>query len=132
MTEQELKDMRRKKYLAEHGLTETTAPKLTKRRPMFYEYQPRKGREYVRALVRRRDGFTCQDCGIVRTPEQSHETGKRQLDVHHLNGLCGKRSHTYDRVSEMSGLITLCHKCHFNRHDYSTRFDKVTIPSRNR
>lgn len=43
----------------------------------------------------------------------------RRFDIHHLNGLCGKRSLKYDKVDAMPGLITLCHKCHFNRHDWS-------------
>ncbi len=77
------------------------------------------GRDRTRNLVRIRDKFTCQECGLVRTPKMCKISSKRNLDIHHLNGMCGKKSKGYDKVSEMNGLITLCHKCHFNRHDWS-------------
>lgn len=76
------------------------------------------GRDMVRFIVRRRDNFTCQDCGKVRTPKMSKKLGKRQFDVHHLNGLCGKKSRGYDKISEIDTLITLCHKCHYNRAEH--------------
>lgn len=76
------------------------------------------GREYTRNLVRIRDKWTCQDCGDKRTREWATKHNKRCHDVHHLNGLCGKKSRGYDRVADMDGLITLCHKCHFRRHDW--------------
>lgn len=70
------------------------------------------GRDYVREKVRERDKRTCQnkECG------KKWEEGMRRFDVHHLNGLCGKKSQKYDRISEMDGLITLCHKCHLSLH----------------
>ena len=68
------------------------------------------GRDYVRELVRIRDGRTCQRCG------KGWCRSKRRLDVHHLNGLCGKKSRAYDRLADMPGLITLCHKCHLKHH----------------
>ena len=77
------------------------------------------GRGHNRMRVRERDNFTCQDCGEIRTPETATKQGKRLFDVHHLNGLCGKKSKGYDTVSELGVLITLCHKCHYNRHDFS-------------
>ena len=67
-----------------------------------------KGREFTREAVRRRDNYTCQSCG------KKHVEGKRRLDVHHLNGICGKKSRSYDRVKDHKDLITLCHKCHLN------------------
>lgn len=73
------------------------------------------GRDRTRELVRKRDNFTCQDCKKV------WEIGMRRFDVHHLNGLCGKKSRGYDKVSDMKGLITLCHKCHFNRPEHAQR-----------
>lgn len=79
------------------------------------------GRERTRLIVRIRDKFTCQDCKEVRTPKQARLKGVRMFDVHHLNGLCGKKSKGYDKVSETEGLITLCHRCHFNRHDWQPR-----------
>lgn len=87
---------------------------------VYGEFQ---GRERTRMLVRIRDNFTCQNCGVVRTIEEARKNKKRLFDIHHLNGLCGKKSRSYDKVSEMDGLITLCHKCHFNRHDKSKKFE---------
>lgn len=80
----------------------------------------KKGREYTRSLVRERDNYQCQDCGRIRTPKRAKKLDKRMFDVHHLNGLCGKKSHKYDRVSDMFNLITLCHKCHFNRPEHKS------------
>lgn len=80
-----------------------------------------KGTERTRMLVRVRDGFACKDCGDVRTPEYAEQMGKRLHDVHHLLGLCGKRSKKYDKVADMDGLVTLCHKCHFNRPEHATK-----------
>ena len=76
------------------------------------------GRDYVRMLVRMRDNFTCADCKKRRTPKWAKYIGKRLYDIHHLNGLCGKKSHGYDRLEDMDGLITLCHRCHFNRPEH--------------
>ena len=73
------------------------------------------GRDLIREKVRRRDKHTCQDCKKV------WGRGMRRFDIHHLNGLCGKKSRKYDRVSEMDNLITLCHKCHFNRPEHPHR-----------
>jgi transposase-like protein len=87
-----------------------------------------RGRDYARNKVRERDNYTCQECGKRVTPEQVAKHNERQpsnknrmksLDVHHLNGLCGKNSTGYDSVKDIGGLITLCHKCHYNRHDFS-------------
>lgn len=77
-----------------------------------------KGRERTRMLARIRDKFTCQDCGLVRTPKTAKKINKRLFDIHHLKGKCGKKSRGYDKISDLKRLITLCHKCHFNRHDF--------------
>jgi 5-methylcytosine-specific restriction endonuclease McrA len=74
---------------------------------------PSRGREFTRELVRIRDKHTCQDCHTVWT------LGTRRFDVHHLNGLCGKKSKGYDRKGDLTGLITLCHKCHYRRSDHT-------------
>ena len=75
------------------------------------------GREHTRVKVRERDNHSCQNCG------KKKKKNGRALDVHHLNGECGKKSRKYDKVSEMNGLITLCHKCHYNRHDRSEKLN---------
>lgn len=94
---------------------------------MYCEYKKRRitGRDLVREKVRQRDDYTCQDCGSIRTPKSCIKFNKKNFDVHHINGLCGKRTKGYDRLSEMSGLITLCHKCHYNRHDKSDSLKKM-------
>lgn len=68
------------------------------------------GRDYTRQKVRIRDKHTCQMCGVKWQPPS------RRFDVHHLNGLCGKKSRGYDSVSDTDGLITLCHRCHISTH----------------
>jgi 5-methylcytosine-specific restriction endonuclease McrA len=78
----------------------------------------KKGRDLNREKVRVRDNHTCQDCG------KKWEEGQRRFDVHHLNNLCGKKSRGYDKISEMDILITLCHKCHFNRPEHKTKINK--------
>ena len=91
------------------------------------------GRELVREKARKRDNWTCQDCGLIKYPWDIKEHNKnikglkgriKSLDIHHLNGLCGKKSKGYDKVSEIDGLITLCHKCHFNRPEHTTKKNK--------
>jgi len=85
--------------------------------------KPKKGElqgvNKTREKVRIRDNHTCQDCG------KKWEKDKRRFDCHHLNGLCGKKSRKYDRVSDMGGLITLCHKCHFNRPEHRVKRKKL-------
>ena len=72
---------------------------------------PQQGRERTRMIRRIRDNFTCQRCGRI------WKTGQRHFDNHHINGLCGKRSRLYDKVEDLDGLITYCHKCHFAQHE---------------
>lgn len=90
----------------------------------------RTGRSHVRDLVRGKDNFTCQDCKEIRTPEFVAEhnnkceglRGRIKLfDVHHVSGLCGKKSRGYDSIRDLAVLVTLCHKCHYLRHDFSKR-----------
>lgn len=73
----------------------------------------------TREIVRKRDNYTCQVCKKI------WKKGQRRFDVHHLNGLCGKRSKKYDKVSDIDGLITLCHKCHFNYPSHSQKLSPV-------
>lgn len=89
-----------------------------------------KGRERARMMVRIRDNFTCQDCGETRTYEEVKKynsgnptlKGKMKLfDVHHINGLCGKKSRSYDATDDLSGMVTLCHRCHYNRPEHTSK-----------
>lgn len=72
------------------------------------------GRERTRELVRIRDKHTCQNCKKVWT-------SGRRFDVHHLNGVCGKKTRSYDSIFDLLGLITLCHKCHYHHPEHSQR-----------
>ena len=83
------------------------------------------GRDVVREKVRMRDNRTCQDCGKI------WEEGNRRFDIHHLNGLCGKKSKGYDRVADMDGLITLCHRCHFKRPEHKNNSPEWLAKHRN-
>jgi hypothetical protein len=88
--------------------------------PYCFECLPQNagGRDRKRFLVRARDNFTCQECGLVRRPTEC-KNGKKNLDVHHLNGLCGKLSVACKNEVDISQMITVCHKCHYNRFDHS-------------
>lgn len=66
------------------------------------------GMDYTRELVRIRDKYTCLKCA------KKWKRGNRRFDVHHLGGLCGRFSRSYDKVEDMGNLVTLCHKCHLN------------------
>jgi len=76
------------------------------------------GRDRNREYVRIRDKHTCQDCKKIWVKKT------RRFDVHHLNGLCGKKSKGYDCVKDMQGLVTLCHKCHYNRPEHRCKDSK--------
>lgn len=101
---------------------------------------PIKGRERARMMVRERDNFTCKDCGAVRTPRQVKKynskmptlRGRMKLfDVHHINGLCGKNSRGYDSTRDLSGLITLCHRCHYQRPEHGQRVKRLAAANDN-
>lgn len=83
--------------------------KQTKIKPDHYTkmIMYRGGRDYVRELVRQRDGRICQMCGKV------WEFGMRRFDVHHIYS-CGSKSKAYDKVSEIDSMVTYCHKCHLS------------------
>lgn len=68
------------------------------------------GRDFTRQKVRIRDKLTCQRCGKKWLPTM------RRFDVHHLKGLCGKKSKAYDKSKDMKILITYCHRCHLTLH----------------
>lgn len=89
-----------------------------------------KGRERARMQVRIRDNFTCQDCGLRRTHREVTRYNKKvsglkgkmkNLDVHHTGGMCGKNSRGYDRVEDIEGMTTLCHRCHYNRPEHRVK-----------
>lgn len=79
------------------------------------------GRERTRMFVRVRDDFTCQTCKQVLLPSEARNQGRKLFDVHHLGGKCGTMSRAYDSIKDLSGLITLCHKCHFNHPEHTLK-----------
>ena len=76
------------------------------------------GRDYIREQIRIRDNRTCQTCRKVWI------FGTRRFDIHHLGGLCGKKSKRYDKYDDEAVLITLCHKCHFNHPEHTLKTRK--------
>jgi hypothetical protein len=80
------------------------------------------GMDYTREVVRIRDQHTCKGCSKVWVH------GERRFDVHHLNGVCGKRSRKYEKISAIDGLITLCHKCHLNLESVRGRIVHKSSP----
>ena len=83
----------------------------------------REGRDHTRELVRHRDNYTCQTCKKVWVP------GMRRFDVHHLHGVCGQKSLSYDHKRDIKNLLTLCHKCHFNHPQHTIKGRKLSTPS---
>lgn len=88
------------------------------------------GRSRAREMVRLRDKHTCRDCGFkLKTVDvllynmsiKTLKGKKKSLDVHHINGQCGKNSVGYDSPKDISGMITLCHRCHYNRPEHATK-----------
>lgn len=60
--------------------------------------------------IRKRDNHECQLCGAKKT----------QLDVHHIRYIPGREAWDYDD----GDLVTLCHKCHEEIHDWMD-FEKL-------
>ncbi len=57
--------------------------------------------------VRKRDKDTCQICG-------SGQTGKRRLDVHHMDEKEEGKDREFKENHNMKKMVTLCRKCHMN------------------
>jgi 5-methylcytosine-specific restriction endonuclease McrA len=60
-----------------------------------------------RNLARKRDGYTCQDCGITEMALG------RQLDVHHIVRFSDFPDSS--DANRLGNLTTLCHSCHIKR-----------------
>lgn len=61
--------------------------------------------------VLRRDNWTCQECGM--TNEQHILLFGRTINVHHIDG---KGRNTKKSNNEIKNLITLCLRCHRDKH----------------
>lgn len=64
--------------------------------------------------ILRRDNFTCQDCGEFHAMKNQHgqyiPTSDGELEIHHAKPVhCGGGD-------EPDNLVTLCKRCHRNRH----------------
>lgn len=57
-----------------------------------------------RRKAKRRDNYTCQDCG------KKHETNDSLLHVHHIKPF--KFFDDYKEANILENLVSLCHKCH--------------------
>lgn len=68
-------------------------------------YIPATVTPFLREMVFRRDKYRCSDCGI-----DGLENLEVLFDVHHL--VSPKRG----GINHLNNLITLCKKCHVNRH----------------
>jgi hypothetical protein len=58
-----------------------------------------------RREARKRDNYTCQDCGTV-------DQSKRKLDVHHIKPFRLFGLPRYLEANDLSNLVTLCQVCH--------------------
>lgn len=79
------------------------------------------GRDYAREVIRIKFKHTCQtkECGRV------WKEGERRFDVHHLKGMCGKKSRGNDTVRDRKDLFTiLCHGCHMQKHSITRQWHK--------
>ena len=76
-----------------------------------YEQQLNDSRWKLKANnIRKRDNHECQVCGAK----------KKQLDVHHIRYVSGREAWDYDD----GDLVTLCHECHEEIHDWQD-FEKL-------
>jgi 5-methylcytosine-specific restriction endonuclease McrA len=62
-----------------------------------------------RRKARKRDNYTCQDCGII---EQEYG---RELSIHHIVPFRNFKG-DWERANELSNLVSLCEPCHRKRH----------------
>lgn len=73
-----------------------------------------RGRGSYSTHILRRDNFTCQDCGeIHRTVNElgiEIPVSDGNLELHHIQFVCNGGDDSPDN------LVTLCHKCHVERH----------------
>jgi len=69
-----------------------------------------------RAAAIRRDGYTCQHCGVKQSTAKGKE---RKVVVHHLDGVEWENILAYIRrhlLVEPRKLVTLCPDCHKREH----------------
>ena len=70
-----------------------------------------------RAAAIRRDGYTCQHCGVKQSTAKAHP---QKVVVHHLDGVEWENILAYIRrhlLVEPRKLVTLCPDCHKREHD---------------
>ena len=76
-----------------------------------YQNGPQRGFDNVKAYVKWRDGFACQQCG-----------SRDHLEVHHI------RHRSNGGSDRPANLITLCHDCHRKHHEEGMELN-VEVPS---
>ena len=66
-----------------------------------YEHYPEEWKESFRIIIRERDNFICQECGLLQSELKGFH---KKLIVHHID---------YDKKNlNPENLITLCRSCH--------------------
>ncbi len=78
------------------------------------------GRDLNREKVRIRQNHQCQNC------RKKWKIETRRFDIHHLQGLCGKKSRGYDQPESDDKLLVLCHRCHMARHALDNQLSGVS------
>ena len=78
-----------------------------------------------RAEALKRDGYTCQECGV----KQSTAKGKEQrVEVHHLNGIEWQNVVDYifrHVLVEPKHLQTLCPECHKKIEEFNKQLNNL-------
>lgn len=81
------------------------------------------GLDFVREIVRTRDGHRCQRCFI------KWKEGQRRFDVHHLDpekeGKGFYRGNIKNDKQNIDEMITFCHKCHLSLPHLKEKMRKV-------
>lgn len=79
------------------------------------------GMDWTREIARIRDNHQCQKC------LKKWKLGTRRFDIHHLYA-CGEKSRSYDRLTDIHDLTTLCHKCHLNLDSVIKKMSEKSSP----
>ena len=81
------------------------------------------GLDFVREIVRTRDGHRCQRCFI------KWKEGQRRFDVHHLDpekeGKSNERGSIKRDKQDIDEMITFCHKCHLSLPHLKEKMSKI-------
>jgi 5-methylcytosine-specific restriction endonuclease McrA len=65
--------------------------------------------ETIRLEIYKRDGFTCQKCGVKCESKKNYTTTDNIIQCHHIEKYNGENNNN-------ANLVTLCLKCHLAEH----------------